>query len=193
MKTKPTNRKVICFTVLAQIKWKLCSCTDNMCWSGPWGRDWKQSFNCIHVYVYMCFTLISYFGQKSVTWVICLLRRNIDLFMLADWNAPILGACSTLTSRDKHSHRMVSLQHPKLQTGKGEGLCWGLTPATHRGMGHTKGAQSPQLCQGQSLTAQPLPARLGHFRAAALLQFPTWGWMAATFEKKKLFFERKKL
>lgn len=97
-------------------------------------------------------------------------QKKTDLFMLADLNAPVLGACKILTSRDQHSHRMVSVHHPKLQTVamKAQLVTDPTDPSGHRA---DQGAQSPGFCQGAESDSSAT-ARLGHFRAAVLLRFP---------------------
>lgn len=133
-----------------------------MCWSGPWGRDWKQSFNCIHVYVYMCFTLISHFGQKSVTWVICLLRKTLIcscwlIGMLLFWVPVASSLAGTSTATGWFFSSIQSYRQARERGCKSTAGDWPQQP--HQGMEHTKGAQSPQLCQGaesdSSATACP--------------------------------------
>lgn len=75
--------------------------------------------------------------------------------MLADLSAFIMGACSILTSRHKHSHRMVSLHHPRERGYESTSGGWSHQP--HQGM-EQRGHRPLSHVREQSLTAQPLPA-----------------------------------
>lgn len=141
-----------------------------MCWSGPWGRHWKQSLNCIYVYVF--YTNLFLWAKK---------RNLSNLFaqkitqMCSRWLIWILFwvpvAPSLLENSTATGWFLSTTQSPREAMGRGNkalaGGHWSLWSLwSCQAIELAKRAQSPRFCRGAESESSATGCQCS-FRAAA--------------------------